>query len=256
MTTYDVFIDSADKWNENTPMNTVHQGERSSEHMLLQKEPSSLMSMTFDSESISRFRTRLSQSQLPWIRRLARIDCLAKPQTVSTDTSPKEGCNVRQTDFGKPAVVPLLQVVFDPGIALKIHQAARQSSYGFVRYLARTCIPPEMSDGPLSLTVSSRDSTTNHGPTMCPSPPPAAELSSASSPVPFPDVMDQSFVPTFDSNPMYSYVYPDASWRTDNAYPIIQDTGLCMWSWNGYPEQTFNDYGGFKGFDTPVVECF
>ena len=91
MTTYGVFIASADKWNGNTPMNTVHQGERSSEHMLLQKEPSSLMSMTFDSESISRFRTRMSQSQLPWIRRLARIDCLAKTQTVFTVTSPKEG---------------------------------------------------------------------------------------------------------------------------------------------------------------------
>ena len=87
MTTFGVFIASEDKWNENTPMNTVHQGEHPSEHMLLQKEPPSLMSLTFDSESISKFRTRMSQSQLPWIRHLARIDCLAKTQTVGTAIS-------------------------------------------------------------------------------------------------------------------------------------------------------------------------
>ena len=96
----------------------------------------------------------------------------------------------------------------------------------------------------------------NSGPNLCPSPPPAVELSTAPNPVPFPDVMYQSPVPTFGSNPMYSHVYPYASCRTDNAYPIVQDTGPCMWSWNGYPEQTFDGYGGFQGFGTPVVECF
>ena len=214
------------------------------------------MSLTFDSESISSFRARMSQSQLPWIRRLARIDCLAKTQTVSTVTSPKDGCNARQTDHGKPAVVPLLQVVFDPGIALKIHQAARQSSYGFVRYLARTCTPPEISDGPMSPTESSRNSTMNSDPNLCPSPPPAVELSTIPNSVPFPDVTYQSVVPTFGSNPMYSHAYPYASCRTDNAYPTVQDTGPCMWSWNGDPTQTFSGYEGLQGFGTPVVECF
>ena len=145
MTTYGVFIASADKWNENTPMNTVHQGEHPSEHMLLQKEPPSLMSMTFDSESISRFRTRMSQSQLPWIRHLARIDCLSEDANSGhRHLSHSDEHAVGQPEHGKPAVVPLSQVVFDPGIALKCSQAARQSRFGFFRYLARTCIPPEM----------------------------------------------------------------------------------------------------------------
>jgi len=252
MKTFGVFIASKDRCNENTPK----YGEHSTEHMLLQKEQPSLGSMTFDSESVAKFRTRMSQSKWPRIRHLARIDCSTKTRTVGTVVSHSDQHAVEQPAQGKPAVIPLSQVVFNPGIALTCSRTAGQSRFGFFRYLARTCILPGVTNGPMSPTVSIRDSIMNSGPNLCPNPPPAVELSTASNPVPFPVTMDQNSRSISDPNPSFSQSYPYWSCRTDNVYPIVQDTGPCMWSRNGYPEQTFDGYGGFKGFDAPLVECF
>ena len=158
----------------------------------------------------------------------------------------------------EPKVTPLLQLVFDPGIVLKLKTVARQSRYGYVRYLARSGTPRHMNGGTVSPTMSNRGFPTDHSPPPCPSPPPAVESPTVPIPIPIsvPAVTMQTPPPTYGWNSAHATFYPYANCQIASPNPFMQNTGHYLSNWNEYYGYPNYGNGVLPGFGAPVIACY